>query len=269
VLPRAKRRVGNPLDAAPAWQPPRQVVALSSSLDEAPIRPRRGLWYAAAAIGCAALVLGWLYLNGGQRTDGNAAMGALQQASVVTPSIAPTLEPHEAEPPPPAVPAPQPAAARPAAAPAAAAAPAVLPPASQPLAAGPASRTSRPGEPAHAAGGGSDADRAKALVDEGTSLLKQGRLGLAESSCQKALQLVPEYPGAIAALVRIHLVRKDGSEAVRWAKRLVAAQPSNGSYQLLLGDSQALYGDGDAAQTAWTAAAKAGNATARTRLAEE
>ena len=269
TLPRAKRRAANPLAAA-QWQPPASAAATwNTAPDPTPARSRRNpLWYAAAAIGCAAIVLGWLYLNGGgQRKGGAAALGALQQAGVVTPTVESPLAPSQEAPTPYASatpsPSPSPSGALPAPA-------AQNPTAAQDttLAAGPASRGGRTGEPAPAADSGSDTDRAKALVDEGNALLKKGRLGLAESSYQKAMQLVPEYPTAMASLVRVHLVRKDGAEAVRWAKRLVQLQPSNGGYQLLLGDAQALYGDGDAARDAWTAAANSGNSVARSRLEE-
>jgi Flp pilus assembly protein TadD len=128
--------------------------------------------------------------------------------------------------------------------------------------------TARSAAPSREPQADSDAGRAQALVDEGTALFKQGRLGLAESSYQKALSLVPELPTATAALVRVHLARRDGAEAVRWANRLIAKQPKSGESQLLLGDALALRGDSDAARAAWTTAARRGNAAARQRLRE-
>lgn len=109
------------------------------------------------------------------------------------------------------------------------------------------------------------AGRARALVDSGSAMLKQSRYGIAESMYMKALQEVPEYPPALAELVRVHLARKDGKEAVRWAERLVAKQ-NNPANQLLLGDAQALRGNRSAARAAWTKAAKGGNSTAQRRL---
>jgi predicted negative regulator of RcsB-dependent stress response len=82
----------------------------------------------------------------------------------------------------------------------------------------------------------------------------------------KALAALPGYPRAMAALARVHLQRKDGSEAVRWAERLVAKQPNRGNNQLLLGDAWALRGDKARARAAWHRAASYGNATARKRL---
>jgi Tfp pilus assembly protein PilF len=98
-------------------------------------------------------------------------------------------------------------------------------------------------------------------------MLREGRYGLAEGMYMKALQEVPEFPAALADLVRVHLARRDGKEAVRWAERLVAKQDGP-LHQLLLGDAQALRGNTGAAQGAWTKAAKGGNKTARQRLAE-
>jgi Flp pilus assembly protein TadD len=103
-------------------------------------------------------------------------------------------------------------------------------------------------------------------VDEGLVLFKSGRLGLAEASYLKALKLQPGYPRAMAALVRVHIQRRDGAEAVRWAKQLAQIQPDSGVNQLLLGDALQLRGDLGGAQEAWTEAARLGNATARERL---
>lgn len=53
----------------------------------------------------------------------------------------------------------------------------------------------------------------------------------------RALKAWPNYPRALAGVVRVHLARKDGAEAVRWAKRLVSVQPKRSNNQLLLGDA--------------------------------
>src|SRR6202008_649474 len=94
--------------------------------------------------------------------------------------------------------------------------------------------------------------RANALVDEGHLLFKRGHhLGLAEASYMKALAVWPDFPRALAGLTRVHLQRKDGAEAVRWAKRLVAKEPKSGQNQLLLGDAYALRSDSKDARAAW------------------
>jgi cytochrome c-type biogenesis protein CcmH/NrfG len=107
---------------------------------------------------------------------------------------------------------------------------------------------------------------AEQLVDEGSLLFEDGRLGLAEASYLKALKVMPSYPRAMAGLVRVHIERKDGAEAVRWANQLVATQPKNGQNQLLLGDAEALRGDDAAARAAWTRAVRYGSPAARQRL---
>jgi Flp pilus assembly protein TadD len=66
----------------------------------------------------------------------------------------------------------------------------------------------------------------------------------------------------------VHLQRKDGSEAVRWAKRLVAKDPKSGQNQLMLGDAWALRGDAKNARAAWVQAVRYANSTARKRLKE-
>jgi hypothetical protein len=69
-------------------------------------------------------------------------------------------------------------------------------------------------------------------------------------------------------VVRVHLDRRDGVEAVRWAKRLVRMQPNRSNNQLLLGDAYKLRGDLKNARKAWERSATYGNRTARRRLRE-
>src|SRR5262249_45234155 len=108
--------------------------------------------------------------------------------------------------------------------------------------------------------------RANTLVDQGHALFKHGRLGLAEAEYMKAIDLWPDFPRALAGLTRVHLQRKDGSEAVRWSKRLVAKEPKSGQNQLLLGDAYALRGDHTNARAAWQQAVRYANSTARKRI---
>ena len=228
-------------------------LALAPNSDST-TKPRRGraVWLlgAVAAIGCSALWLYQSYDRMAATAPGNAATGALVQ----TPALNPLPVEHAA---PPAI-TPQPSAANPT--------PETVEPApanSPERRAGTPRRTGEAPEadPTTAAG------RARGLVDSGSAMLRQGRYGLAEGMYMKALQEVPEYPPAMAELVRVHLARKDGKEAVRWAELLVAKQ-STAVHQLLLGDAQALRGNATAAEAAWSKAAKAGNATAKQRLTD-
>ena len=108
--------------------------------------------------------------------------------------------------------------------------------------------------------------QAQALVEEGLQLFKDGRLGLAEAAYLKALKLGPNNPRAMAGLVRVHIKRGDGVEAVRWAVALCAAQPNRGQNHTLLGDAWALRDNEPAARSAWNLAARLGDPIARKRL---
>jgi len=111
--------------------------------------------------------------------------------------------------------------------------------------------------------------RARALCGEGHLLRSRGRLGLAEAKYMEALRLFPRYPRAMAGLVRVHLTRGDGTEAVRWAERLVAMQPNRSNNQLLLGDAYALSGKTNKARIHWRQSANYGNMGARKRLKDD
>jgi hypothetical protein len=108
--------------------------------------------------------------------------------------------------------------------------------------------------------------RARQLCNEGHGLRLRGRLGLAEAKYLQALGLFPQYPRAIAGVVRVHLTRGDGAEAVRWAERLVAMQANRSNNQLLLGDAYALSGKASDARRHWRKSAAYGNNAARKRL---
>jgi hypothetical protein len=213
---------------------------------------------AAATIGCTAL---WLYHTYDRTAvtatmPGNPATGSLAQTPALTsprePSPqAPVMPPSAAEEPSAAASTPSEPSERAAAA----SSEARASNGRRPIAADEPDPTTRTG-------------RARALVESGSTMMKEGRLGLAEGMYMKALQEVPEYPAAMAELVRVHLARRDGIEALRWAQRLVDKQDSAVN-QLLLGDALALRGNSDAAQAAWTKAANGGNATARKRLETE
>lgn len=118
---------------------------------------------------------------------------------------------------------------------------------------------------------GDDPDlvRARQLCNEGHALRSRGRLGLAEAKYLQALGLFPQYPRAIAGVVRVHLTRGDGAEAVRWAERLTAMQPNRSNNQLLLGDAYALSGKGNDARHHWRKSAAYGNSVARKRLTND
>ncbi len=111
--------------------------------------------------------------------------------------------------------------------------------------------------------------RARQLCNEGHALRTRGRLGLAEAKYLQALGLFPQYPRALAGVVRVHLTRGDGAEAVRWAERLIAMQPNRSNNQLLLGDAYALSGKAHDARRHWRKSAAFGNSIARKRLKDD
>jgi Flp pilus assembly protein TadD len=210
------------------------------------------LLIAAAALGCGLILFQLLQGTPANPGGGVAALGALQQATPA-PAAAVAIDDGAVVPAPAAQQPPETAPSSPATPSAATSAPANRPASAHRDALEHEATPSEPGSP-------------QQLVDEGIALFKSGRLGLAEASYLKALKLQPGYPRAMAALVRVHIQRRDGAEAVRWAKQLVDKQPDNGVSQLLLGDALQLRGDLGGAQEAWTEAARLGNATARERL---
>jgi tetratricopeptide (TPR) repeat protein len=108
--------------------------------------------------------------------------------------------------------------------------------------------------------------RANRFVNAGHRLRKEGRLGMAEASYLKALEAMPKYARAVSGLVTVHLARRDGVEAVRWARKLVALQGQRGAHHRLLGDAYALSGAKDPARKSWQQAVKLGDRAARARL---
>jgi tetratricopeptide (TPR) repeat protein len=109
-------------------------------------------------------------------------------------------------------------------------------------------------------------ERAKRLVETAMWQQRAGRLAPAEASYLSALKAWPTYGPAMVGVTRVYIQRKNGAEAVRWAKQLIALHPSEGHYHLLLGDAYTLRGERSQAEQAWQRAARLGNAAARTRL---
>ena len=108
--------------------------------------------------------------------------------------------------------------------------------------------------------------QARKLITVGNKKLRRKQLRFAEADFRKALKLVPRYPLALKGIARVHLARKDGKAAVRWAAMLVKRQPIRSENFLILGDAYALRGNKAAAVKAWKRAAKAGNKIAAKRL---
>jgi Flp pilus assembly protein TadD len=253
VTPHATYNTLNLLKGREPWPTTPQLIQTASVVNAnantpAPRKHKIVVLALAAISGCALLSFWALQANSTTSDPANAALGALQQGPS---GPAATQQPNPAD-------NAGSAANKPPTWPRAQDDKAVA--TSTPAASTRASDPTRISEPA------AEKSPTQTLVDEGMALATQGRLGLAESAYQKALRATPEYPDAIAGLVRVHLARRDAVEAVRWANRLIAKQPANGVNQLLLGDALALRGDEDAARVAWKEAVKRGNALAKQRL---
>ncbi|MGE0788590.1 MAG: tetratricopeptide repeat protein [Sandaracinaceae bacterium] len=96
----------------------------------------------------------------------------------------------------------------------------------------------------------------------------RGELRDAERHYLQVLHLQPRNPRALAGLTRVAIMRRDGTQAVRWATRLANAQPRIASIQVLLGDAHRAAGQTAQARAAWQRALELqpSNETARSRL---
>jgi DNA-binding response OmpR family regulator/Flp pilus assembly protein TadD len=115
-------------------------------------------------------------------------------------------------------------------------------------------------------------DPAKAsdvLVHRALPLIRGGELDRAEATLDRAWELDPKNPQAMAGYARLYLARKDGNRAAKWAKQAVRRRSKRPQYHILYGDALKLQGHDGQARAAWRSALKVdpGNKTARSRLA--
>ena len=115
-------------------------------------------------------------------------------------------------------------------------------------------------------------DPAKAsdvLVHRALRLIRGGQLPLATATLDRAWELDPKNPQAMAGYAALYLAQKDGERAVIWAKKAVRKRPRRAEYHVLYGDALQLQGDAKGAAKAWRKALSVdpGNRTARNRLA--
>jgi Flp pilus assembly protein TadD len=116
-------------------------------------------------------------------------------------------------------------------------------------------------------------DPAKAsdvLVHRALPLIRKGELGLAEATLDRAWELDPRNPQAMAGYATLYIAKKDGERAMKWAKKAVRKRPRRVEYHILYGDALRLGGDTEAARKAWRKALsiEPGNKAARSRLAK-
>jgi CheY-like chemotaxis protein len=127
--------------------------------------------------------------------------------------------------------------------------------------------TNRPAVPTQ----GLPRDPAKAsdvLVHRALPLIRKGKLGQAQATLDRAWELDPRNPQAMAGYARLHIAAKNGDEAVKWARKAVRKRAKRASYHVLYGDALTLQGKTNEARTAYRKALSVDpkNRTARSRL---
>ena len=92
----------------------------------------------------------------------------------------------------------------------------------------------------------------------------------AEATLDRAWELDPRNPQAMAGYARLYIAKKDGARAVKWAKKAVKKRSKRASYHVLYGDALMLQGETAAARRAWRKALSLDpdNRDAKRRLAK-
>ena len=106
------------------------------------------------------------------------------------------------------------------------------------------------------------------LVHRALPLIRKGQLRLAEATLDRAWELDPSNPQAMAGYAALYIAKKDGARAVKWAKKAVRKRSRRAEYHVLYGDALQLEGESEAAQKSWRKALKVDpeNKAARSRL---
>jgi CheY-like chemotaxis protein len=115
-------------------------------------------------------------------------------------------------------------------------------------------------------------DPAKAsdvLVHRALPLIRSGELRLAEATLDRAWELDPKNPQAMAGYATLFIAKKDGARATKWAKKAIRKRSRRAEYHVLYGDAAKLEGDIEAARKSWRKALSLdpGNKAAKSRLA--
>ena len=116
-------------------------------------------------------------------------------------------------------------------------------------------------------------DPAKAsdvLVHRAMPMIRSGRLSLAEATLDRAWELDPKNPQAMAGYATLFIAKKDPGRATKWAKKAIRKRPRRVEYHVLYGDALRLEDDTEAARKAWRKALSIdpNNKAAKARLAE-
>ena len=133
----------------------------------------------------------------------------------------------------------------------------------------PAAATPSPGVPTQ----NLPRDPAKAsdvLVHRAMPMIRRGQVSLAEATLDRAWELDPKNPQAMAGYAALFIAKKDPGRATKWAKKAVRKRPRRVEYHVLYGDALQLEEDTDAARKAWRKALSIdpNNRAAKARLAE-
>ncbi len=108
------------------------------------------------------------------------------------------------------------------------------------------------------------------LVRRALALIRGGELNRAEATLDRAWELDPKNPQAMAGYATLYITAKEGDRAVKWAERAVEKRPRRAPYRVLLGDALMLRGEARRARKAWRKALEQDpdNRAARARLAK-
>jgi outer membrane biosynthesis protein TonB len=108
------------------------------------------------------------------------------------------------------------------------------------------------------------------LVHRARPMIRDGRLSLAEATLDRAWELDPRNPQAMAGYAELYIARGDAARALKWAKKAVKKRSRRASYHVIHGDALKLNGDLAGARKAWRRALSIDpeNRAARTRLAK-
>ncbi len=121
-------------------------------------------------------------------------------------------------------------------------------------------------EPAGEASVVRDPKRAANECAAGEAALRDGRIDMAESAFERALDLDRRAPRALIGLSDVHFERASYGKAVQWAVKAVAAAPWNPAYRVRLGDAYYKVQRYREAETAYAKAAELGDGSASSRL---
>ena len=116
-----------------------------------------------------------------------------------------------------------------------------------------------------------DAARASdVLVHRAIPMIREGDLARAEATLDRAWELDPKNPQAMAAYARLFLAKEDGRRAEKWAAIATRRRPRRPQYAILLGDALLMQGKVVEARKAWRRALRVdrGNRIALSRLAK-